>query len=132
MATCVSLTPGPLTKRLGLAVRARPTLDAYRATCYTRRVEFKDSATEDIYDGIDSKDARRALPRELHARAAELLDRLARAATPNDLRTPVGNRLEKLSGTRKGQWSVRINGQYRICCGWEGGGAVEVEITDYH
>jgi toxin HigB-1 len=49
-----------------------------------------------------------------------------------DLREPLGNRLEALRGDRKGQYSIRINQQYRICFRWEGNHAYEVEITDYH
>jgi proteic killer suppression protein len=49
-----------------------------------------------------------------------------------DLRIPPGNRLEKLSGDREGQWSIRINDQWRICFDWRDGQASEVEITDYH
>ncbi len=50
----------------------------------------------------------------------------------NDLRVPPGNRLEQLSGDRKGQYSIRINSQWRICFYWNNGTATEVEITDYH
>ncbi len=49
-----------------------------------------------------------------------------------DLRVPPGNRLEKLYGDRQGQYSIRINNQYRICFSWRGNDAHEVEITDYH
>ena len=49
-----------------------------------------------------------------------------------DLRIPPGNRLEALSGKRKGQWSIRINDQWRICFRFEGGNALDVEIVDYH
>ena len=54
------------------------------------------------------------------------------AASLNDLRIPPGNRLEALSGKRKGQYSIRINDQYRICFVWIPAGPAEVEITDYH
>ena len=50
----------------------------------------------------------------------------------NDLRVPPGNRLEKLVGVRRGQHSIRINDQFRICFEWHDGGAYEVEIVDYH
>jgi len=50
----------------------------------------------------------------------------------NDLRVPPGNRLEVLKGNRKGQYSIRINDQYRICFKWHNGNALEVEIVDYH
>ena len=54
------------------------------------------------------------------------------ATDVEDLRTPPGNRLEKLRGDREGQWSVRINQQYRVCFSFEGGDAYNVEIVDYH
>ena len=54
------------------------------------------------------------------------------AATLNDLRIPPANRLEKLAGNREGQYSIRINDQWRICFIWDEGDAFEVEITDYH
>lgn len=50
----------------------------------------------------------------------------------NDLRSPPGNRLEALSGDRAGQWSIRINDQWRICFRWQNNGAEDVEIVDYH
>lgn len=95
-------------------------------------MEFRSKGTEGIYDGVDSKGARRTLPIELHAKAARLLDRLARATVPDDLRIPTGNRLERLRGDREGQWSVRINDQYRICFRWQNDEAIDVEIVDYH
>jgi len=60
------------------------------------------------------------------------LDMLDSAAVLNDLSMPPGNRLEALTGDRKGQHSIRINNQYRICFVWQKDGVVEVEITDYH
>jgi toxin HigB-1 len=57
---------------------------------------------------------------------------LHRAASLQDLRVPPGNRLEELKGRRKGQHSIRINDQWRICFRWNDGDALEVEITDYH
>ena len=57
---------------------------------------------------------------------------LNNAINLNDLRTPPGNRLEALSGNRQGQYSIRINDQWRICFVWDGGDAYEVEIVDYH
>jgi proteic killer suppression protein len=66
---------------------------------------------------------RRALRKLLLLDAADSLD---------DLRIPPGNRLERLSGTRRGQHSIRINDQWRICFRWSRGDAYEVEITDYH
>jgi len=54
------------------------------------------------------------------------------AADVADLRSPSGNRLEKLAGDRKGQYSIRVNDQWRICFRWAAGGARDVEIVDYH
>ena len=54
------------------------------------------------------------------------------AEDPNDLRVPPGNRLEALSGDRDGQYSIRINDQWRICFTWSEGNAYQVEIVDYH
>jgi proteic killer suppression protein len=95
-------------------------------------VKFKDQATEDIWNGHDTKKARARLPRQLHKRAGELMDRIQAALTPSDLRVPPGNGLERLTEDRSGQWSIRINRQYRICFTWLDGAAVDVEVTDYH
>ena len=57
---------------------------------------------------------------------------LSNAVTLNDLRIPPANRLEKLSGKREGQYSIRINDQWRICFEWRENSAYEVEIVDYH
>ena len=54
------------------------------------------------------------------------------AETVNDLRVPPGNRLEKLVGDRAGQYSIRVNDQWRLCFTWSGSGAVDVELVDYH
>ena len=64
--------------------------------------------------------------------ALRKLDMLAAATQVETLRVPPGNHLEALSGDRKGQWSIRINGQWRICFKWNGSNAEEVEIVDYH
>lgn len=64
--------------------------------------------------------------------ALRKLRMLDAAESVGDLRTPPGNRLEKLKGDRAGQWSIRINDQWRICFSWEGGDAFGVEIVDYH
>ncbi len=64
--------------------------------------------------------------------AREKLLLLHAATNVNDLRVPPGNRLEKLKGDRAGQWSIRINRQWRICFTWRDGNAYEVEIVDYH
>jgi toxin HigB-1 len=60
------------------------------------------------------------------------LNQLDSATQVEDLRLPPSNRLERLSGTREGQWSIRVNEQWRICFRFEGGHAFEVEILDYH
>ena len=72
------------------------------------------------------------LPRQLWNIAARKLDQMDAAAALDDLRVPPGNRLEALKADRAGQYSIRINEQYRICFEWSEAGAEEVEITDYH
>jgi len=64
--------------------------------------------------------------------AARKLDALDQAEIMDDLRVPPGNRLEALRGGRRGQHSIRINDQYRICFRWTDSGPVDVEIVDYH
>jgi toxin HigB-1 len=64
--------------------------------------------------------------------ALRKLRMLDAAASVSDLKTPLGNRLEKLKGDREGEWSIRINDQWRICFRWEDGDAFEVAIVDYH
>jgi proteic killer suppression protein len=64
--------------------------------------------------------------------ALRKLRMLDAAARLDDLRVPPGNRLERLRGDRAGQYSIRINDQWRICFRWHGGDAYEVEIVDYH
>ena len=70
--------------------------------------------------------------RDIQRRAQRKLMMLNNATDLNDLRAPPGNRLEALSGERRGQFSIRINDQWRICFVWDGGDAYEVEIVDYH
>ena len=72
------------------------------------------------------------LPYELIPRAKMRLDQINAASVVEDLLVPPSNRLEKLKGSRKGQWSIRINSQWRICFLFQNGDAFEVEITDYH
>jgi len=74
----------------------------------------------------------RRLPPEIQARAAMRLTQLHAATRVDDLRIPPSNRLEPLSGGRKGQWSIRINDQWRICFRFEACHAYDVEIVDYH
>lgn len=93
---------------------------------------FADKATENIFNGINSTEARRLLPRDLWRIAFRKLDQIDSATQLDDLRVPPGNRLEALKGGRSGQYSIRINDQYRICFVWYAQGAAEVEIIDYH
>ncbi|TVR85538.1 MAG: plasmid maintenance system killer protein [Trueperaceae bacterium] len=93
---------------------------------------FADRATEDVFDGRDSKRARAACPRALWRVARRTLDLLNRASGLRDLAIPPGNRLERLQGDRSGRYSVRINEQYCVCFVWKDGCAFDVEITDYH
>lgn len=93
---------------------------------------FRDEGTEDIFDGRDTKKARKACPQNLWRVARRKLDQINQAATLDDLRAPPGNRLESLTGDRESQHSIRINDQYRVCFTWTEGGTEEVEIVDYH
>jgi toxin HigB-1 len=93
---------------------------------------FKDKVTEDLNYARVSKAALKRLPKELHKRAQIKLARLGAATSMQDLKEIRGNRFEPLKGDRKGQYSVRINDQYRICFRWEGQDAYDVEIIDYH
>lgn len=95
-------------------------------------VSFKDKATEDIFNGVSSKQARKACPQSIWKIAARKLDQLDSVVELEELRVPPGNQLEVLSGNREGQYSIRINDQYRICFKWLESGPAEVEITDYH
>jgi len=72
------------------------------------------------------------LPREIQQIALRKLFMLDKAVSLNDLRIPPANRLEALTGNRKGQHSIRINNQWRICFVWSEAGADQVEIVDYH
>ena len=93
---------------------------------------FKNKATEDIFNGLSSKIARKICPKNLWKIAARKLDQVDSVLSLDELRIPPGNRLEALTRNRLGQYSVRINDQYRICFKWSETGPTEVEITDYH
>jgi toxin HigB-1 len=95
-------------------------------------VSFRDTVTRSIYDGTESKAARRKLPVELWRIARRKLDQLDTATRLEQLAVPPGNMLERLRGDRAGQHSIRINDQYRICFVWADQGPSQVEITDYH
>ena len=93
---------------------------------------YENQATEDIFNGKTTKAALRLCPKIIWKIAFRKLDQLDSALSLNELRVPPGNHLEALSRERKGQHSIRINDQYRICFKWTETGPVDVEITDYH
>jgi proteic killer suppression protein len=90
--------------------------------------DFRDKETEKIFNRQRS----RKLPHNIQQLALRKLRMLNRSQTLQDLRVPPSNRLEKLSGARAGQYSIRINDQWRICFTWHEGDANDVEIVDYH
>ncbi len=89
---------------------------------------FRDAETVTVWQGQRS----RKLPPDIQPAALRKLMMLHRARTLQDLRVPPANRLEPLKGRRSGQWSIRINRQWRICFRWNDGDASNVEIVDYH
>jgi proteic killer suppression protein len=94
--------------------------------CVIRSFACKE--TEKLFHGLIA----RAFPADIRRRARTKLLLLHASTNLEDLKNPPGNRLESLSGNRKGQHSIRINQQYRLCFRWSEQGADEVEITDYH
>ena len=93
---------------------------------------FKDAGTQDIFNGENTKEARKTCPSSLWKVAARKLDQLDSVATLQELRIPPGNQLESLIGSRAGQYSIRVNEQYRICFLWTNLEPDRVEIVDYH
>jgi toxin HigB-1 len=93
---------------------------------------FKNTATEDIFNGVNSKAARKLCPETIWRVAVRKLDQIDSVIAVEELNVPPGNRLEKLSGDRENQYSIRINDQYRVCFEWTELGAEQVEIVDYH
>jgi proteic killer suppression protein len=89
---------------------------------------FADKEAEKIWGGTSF----RRLPVDMQSVARRKLRMLNNAATLDDLRIPPANQVEVLRGHRKGQYSIRINGQWRICFRWKSGEAYDVEIVDYH
>ncbi|MGE0752040.1 MAG: type II toxin-antitoxin system RelE/ParE family toxin [Variibacter sp.] len=89
---------------------------------------FHDAETERVWLGIRA----RGIAADIQAVALRKLRLLNNAKSLDDLRVPPGNRLERLRGDRAGQWSIRINDQWRICFRWTEGGPDDVEIVDYH
>ena len=94
-------------------------------------VSFASRAAEDLYHGLDSKQARR-IPSVLWRVAQRKLDWLNAAVSLSDLKAPPANRLEALSGKLKGKYSIRINDQYRLIFKFQDGNAREVDVVDYH
>lgn len=89
---------------------------------------FKNRPTEDVFQRRFTA----KLPHDIQRLAKIKLDIVHVAGALDDLRVPPGNRLEALKGGRKGQYSIRINDQWRICFSWRGGDAFDLEIVDYH
>lgn len=94
---------------------------------------FANQATQDIYDGISSKKARK-IPEFLHSKACRLIDQLNAAENLEDMKIPPGNRFEPLSGDLSEYFSVRINKQWRVIFKWDEAqnNAYDVYIGDYH
>ena len=95
-------------------------------------VSFKDAGTKSIFNGENSREARRACPQSLWRIAVRKLEQLDSVVMLDELRIPPGNRLEALGSDRSGQYSIRINVQFRICFVWTESGPAAVEIVDYH
>ena len=93
---------------------------------------FADRGSEDIFDVATTRAARATCPAQLWPVARRKLTQINRVRDVGELAIPPGNRLKRLGGDRKGQYSIRINDQYRICFRWETGYAHNVEIADYH
>lgn len=93
---------------------------------------FKTRGTEDIFNGKNTPAARHTLPPHLWKITRRKLDLIGAAVDLKDLKVPPGNHLERLTGNRSGQFSIRINEKYRICFTWNEKGADEVEIINYH
>lgn len=95
-------------------------------------ISFYNQATEDIFNGKNTKEARKLCPQSIWRVASRKLDQLDSVQALEELQVPPGNRLESLIGDRKGEYSIRINEQYRICFKWTDVEPFDVEITDYH
>lgn len=90
------------------------------------------SLANDLARAAWERVAAKGIPVDILRVAYRKLMQIQNARTLNDLRSPPGNRLEALTGKRKGQHSIRVNDQWRVCFRWHDGGAYEVEICDYH
>ena len=115
-----------LKKRKQIAIAWHP---CYRVSMIKK---FRDIGTEDIFNGKNTKDARKICPQSLWKIASRKLDQLDSISRLEDLKVPPGNMLEALKGDRQGAHSIRINNQYRICFIWSDSGPDQVEIVDYH
>jgi proteic killer suppression protein len=93
---------------------------------------YRGAGTEHVAVGTNSREARSILPVPLHRIARRKLAQLDAAVSLRALGVQPGLRFEKLSGNRRGQFSIRVNDQYRICFKWKNNDAHEVEIVDYH
>ena len=93
---------------------------------------FANKGTEDIFNQVGSKIARKTCPEAVWPVVRRKLEILNAVTRLSDLAIPPGNRLEALQRDRKGQHSLRINQQYRVCFRWTDDGVEDVEITDYH
>ena len=89
---------------------------------------FKDKETQKIFERQRS----RKLPSDIQQVALRKLRMLNRSETLQDLRVPPANRLERLKGSREGQYSIRVNDQRRVCFEWKDGNSFNVELVDYH
>ena len=105
-------------------------VDIWCVALYNKAVikTFKDDLAQKIYQ----RQLSRKLPPDIQQVALRKLRMLNNAISLNDLRVPPANRLEKLGGDRTGQWSIRINDQWRICFEWQERDSYNVEIVDYH
>ena len=93
---------------------------------------FRNRGTEDIFDRRNSKEARENCPQQIWRIAQRKLDQLNGAVSLESLKIPPGNLLEALKQDRKGQHSIRINDQFRVCFVWTDDGVENAEIADYH
>lgn len=113
---------------------SRATLVVAWGPCYHAILiqSYRDQGTADVFHGRSTRQAQRACPSHLWRIAGRKLDQLDSAVRLGDLAAPPGNRLEALRGSRDGQFSIRINEQYRICFTWTTDGPTDVEIVDDH
>ena len=107
-------------------------IEWYAAELTVGILSFGDAGTEDVFDGNDTRKARRTCPIDLWPVARRKLDQLNAVTRLTDLGLPPSNRLEALKGDRAGQHSIRVNQQYRLCFRWTDSGPTDVEIVDYH